>query len=203
VLAAVKLIEKLSDGTIYMMNIQSFIGKSNSETDRKRVYREKIEQEKKLLRESNMSQCDQDDGTNDGVILGYCPLETEIKLDKEKKLDIELEKDTIESESVGLLQSFEKETGLTGVLNLAALKRAVKIHGAEYVKKAMNSALERNKSTMVYINGILKNWAKEGYPKDGEDYGSGSTGKNNERFKPKVPKCLTEEQRRLAAERLI
>ena len=42
-----KLIEILDDGTIYMLEIQNFIGKSTTEADRKRRYRAKIEVEKK------------------------------------------------------------------------------------------------------------------------------------------------------------
>ena len=40
------LIEIVENGAIYMTNIQSFIGKSSTEADRKRIYREQIEQDK-------------------------------------------------------------------------------------------------------------------------------------------------------------
>ena len=40
------LIEVLDTGAIYMMDIQNFIGRSSTEADRKREYRERIEQEK-------------------------------------------------------------------------------------------------------------------------------------------------------------
>jgi predicted phage replisome organizer len=40
------LIEIIENGAIYMTNIQSYIGKSSTEADRKRVYREQIEQDK-------------------------------------------------------------------------------------------------------------------------------------------------------------
>ena len=42
-----KLIEILSDGTIYMLEIQNFIGESSTEADRKRNYRKRIEEERK------------------------------------------------------------------------------------------------------------------------------------------------------------
>jgi predicted phage replisome organizer len=41
-----ELIEVLDSGAIYMLDIQSFIGQSSSEADRKRVYRDKIKEEK-------------------------------------------------------------------------------------------------------------------------------------------------------------
>lgn len=60
------LIEVLKNGTIYMSDIQSLIGKSSTEADRKREYRKRIETEK-----GQMSQ--------------LCPLE--IETDKELELD--------------------------------------------------------------------------------------------------------------------
>lgn len=73
------LIEILDDGTIYMLNIQSYIGKSSTEADRKRNYRNKIDCEKAKL--GQMSQ----------------PMSQkrppEIEIEKEKELDIEIEKD--------------------------------------------------------------------------------------------------------------
>lgn len=58
------LIEVLKNGTIYMSDIQSLIGNSSTEADRKREYRKRIETEK-----GQMSQ--------------LCPLE----IDKELELD--------------------------------------------------------------------------------------------------------------------
>ena len=60
------LIEVLQNGTIYMSDIQSMIGKSSTEADRKREYRKRIELEK-------------------GQMSRQCPLEIE----KELELDIE------------------------------------------------------------------------------------------------------------------
>ena len=60
------LIEVLKNGTIYISDIQSLIGKSSTEADRKREYRKRIETEK-----GQMSQ--------------LCPLE--IEKDKELELD--------------------------------------------------------------------------------------------------------------------
>lgn len=43
-----KLIDVLDDGTIYMLEIQNFIGESSTEADRKRLYRMEIEEKKQL-----------------------------------------------------------------------------------------------------------------------------------------------------------
>lgn len=52
-----KLIEILENGTIYMLDIQNYIGLSSTEADRKREYRKKIEAEKmtNLLSSGQMS----------------------------------------------------------------------------------------------------------------------------------------------------
>jgi predicted phage replisome organizer len=81
------LIEKLSNGAIYMLDIQNFIGKSSTEADRKRNYRNIITDEKtKLLN---------DNGTNVGQMSRqmsdkYPP---EIEIEIEKEIDIEIEKE--------------------------------------------------------------------------------------------------------------
>jgi predicted phage replisome organizer len=227
-LASLKLIERLDDGTIYMLNIQSFIGKSNSEADRKRLYREKIEEQKLLL--GQMSDiCPTEDEAGIKADWDKCPeasgtfkdkhppeIEKEIELKTEKEIEIKTKRKSetyselatdkdinkIHSQSVNLLYNFEKETGLLGRLNLEDLKKVVRYHGVENVKTAINIALERDKATMIYIKGILKNWAKEGYPKEGEENGIRGTGKDtgagaNEfsGFKPREPRVLTEEER--------
>lgn len=43
------LIEILDSGAIYMLDIQNYIGKSSTDADRKRRYRERIERERKGL----------------------------------------------------------------------------------------------------------------------------------------------------------
>lgn len=43
---SVGLIEVLDNGAIYMLDIQNFIGKSTTEADRKRAYRDRIDRER-------------------------------------------------------------------------------------------------------------------------------------------------------------
>lgn len=62
----------------------------------------------------------------------------------------------------------EKLIGKIGVLDIGALNLAVNDHGKEYVKQAIDKAIECGKINMAYINGILKNWRREGYPCDDE-----------------------------------
>lgn len=67
------IIDLIDTGAIYMLDIQNFIGKSNTEADRKRAYRKRIEEEK-------------------GQMSLKCPLEIEkeIELEIEKELEIDI-----------------------------------------------------------------------------------------------------------------
>lgn len=164
VLYSMKLIEKLDDGTIYMTNIQNFIGKSSSEADRKRQYREEIEEEKKLTGQV-MDKCPTDDKT----ILDKHSREIEIEKDIEIELEKEREtekkdKSDIVPQTIYLLSYFKNLTGLQDGLNIIWLKEAVAVHGAENVRMAIENAVTMKSPNMKYINGILKNWANEGYP---------------------------------------
>ena len=74
------LIEILDNGAIYMLDIQNLIGKSSTESDRKREYRARIEAEKSKL-------------LSDGQMSGQCPLEIEIEIEKDIEKEIEIEKE--------------------------------------------------------------------------------------------------------------
>jgi predicted phage replisome organizer len=212
-LTSLGFIEKLEDGTIYMKHLKNFVGKSNSETDRKRIYRDKINEDRDILEQISPKYI-LEAGTGEGTFSEKCPPENRdksIEL-RAKSLDNrEIEtREKINSLSVSLLKDFEDKTGTIGSINLGAMKNAVELHGAENVQRAIDTALEKNKPTMTYINGILKNWAADGYPEEGEKNGNGSSVKNNEPasnefagFKPKEPRCLEEGEREALERELL
>lgn len=118
----------------------------------------------------------------------------------------------INTKCMELIKYSETITGIPNVLNLGALKLAIGVHGQQYVKMAIDIALKANKPNMTYIDGILKNWRREGYPTDKEVKKNGfrNIGKNNTAdknefagFKAKKPRSLTEEQRSIAEATLI
>ena len=76
------LIEILDNGAIFMLNIQNFIGKSSTEADRKREYRARIDQEKKLLMIGQMS----------GQMSGQNSPEIEREIEREIEKEIEPQK---------------------------------------------------------------------------------------------------------------
>jgi predicted phage replisome organizer len=74
---SLNLIEILDNGAIYINDIQNFIGKSSTEADRKRTYRHRINEDKKLL--GHLSEECQE--------INPPELELELELKKELKLD--------------------------------------------------------------------------------------------------------------------
>ena len=81
------LIEILNNGAIYINDIQNFIGKSSTEADRKRIYRKRIDEDKKYLR--HMSEKCPDKNPPE--------LELDLKLKLEKELKLENQKDNFKS----------------------------------------------------------------------------------------------------------
>ena len=123
----------------------------------------------------------------------------ELDLDKENEIKREIKSQRKEAEEVNalgykVLSYYEHVTGKIGVFNLQALCAAIKVHGEKNVRLAIDRALAVNKVSMTYVNGILNNWAKEGYPKekvvkDGGEFSG---------FKANEPEGLSEEERRRA-----
>ncbi|HFC9217174.1 TPA: phage replisome organizer N-terminal domain-containing protein [Enterococcus faecium] len=77
-----QLIDVLDNGAIYMSDIQSFIGKSSTEADRKREYRKKIEEAKRNL-------------ITGGQVSDKCPDKTtpELEIDIEKDIEKDIDKE--------------------------------------------------------------------------------------------------------------
>lgn len=133
--------------------------------------------------------------------------ENESKNKTQKKKESECNNDNSLNEScVRIVNYYESITGIVGTLNIGTLKLSIDMHGEKYVKLAIQKAIECGKTNITYINGILKNWKREGYPSEKEEVkdnggkrnNKGNTADKNEfaGFKPKKPKHLTEEQRK-------
>ena len=79
------LIEKLSNGAIYMLDIQNFIGRSSTEADRKRNYRNIITDEKAMLLNGGV--------TNVGQMSQQMSDKNPPEIEIEKEIEIEIEKE--------------------------------------------------------------------------------------------------------------
>lgn len=87
------LIEILSDGSIFMLDIQNFIGKSSTEAERKKEYMKKISDEKAKLQSGQMStKCPDNFETFSDKRPPEIEKEKEIDIEIDIKIDIKIEK---------------------------------------------------------------------------------------------------------------
>ena len=158
-----KLIEILSDGTIYMLEIQNVIGESSTEADRKRNYRKRIEEERKGKLES---------GQMSGQMSLECPdknpPEKEKKKEKKKERDLDIDKDidkdTINSISSTEVQQIINTWNSLGLQNIKFIKNntnrykmlnaRIKEYGIDTFLQAINNI--RNSSFLKGQNN--RNW---------------------------------------------
>ena len=153
------LIEVLDNGAIYMLDIQNFIGKSSTEADRKRLYRSKIEEEKKSL------------GQMSGQLIGQMsdktPPEIDIDIDIEKELEKEIdiytdkEKDDKyvgKSDLKTFKNLYEQNIGLINGITAEYLIELSETIDVNLFKRAIEIATDRGKCSLGYVKGIIKQW---------------------------------------------
>ena len=136
------LIEVLDNGAIYMLDIQNFIGSSNTEADRKREYRRKIALEKgqKLLGHSS----------------GH--------LSDEQAPEIEIEKDIDKNPVELIVEEYQSRIAPLDGTQFEILKEFITLDGmeAKVILKAIGLAADNGKRNFSYIRAILTNWKNDG-----------------------------------------
>ena len=165
-----ELIEVLDTGIIYMNDIQSFIGKSSTEADRKREQRKRVKAEK----EQNIKNTSDE---NMGHLSDICPpnvherIENRDKRIENRELQQEIDKN---QKGLSLLFEFWESNGF-GMLapktrqDLAYWVKDFQEIGAteqeaiELIQEALNLAINANARRYNYVNGILKNWEAKRY----------------------------------------
>lgn len=108
------LIEMLSNGAIYMMDIQNYIGASSTEADRIRAYRNEIKQKKdKLLSGENIELLDASTNVQDNSYkcTPEIEIELELELERKKELKKEQEIDTYTSDFEELWEMYPLKKG--------------------------------------------------------------------------------------------
>lgn len=146
------LIDVLDNGAIFMLDIESFIGKSNTEADRKRDYRRRIEKEKQKLLLGHLS----------GQMSDEHPPELEIEIEKEIEIDIEkdLEKNTLKI----IVDEYQSRISPIDGIQFEILKDFITLDGMEpdVILKAISLAADNGKRNFSYIRAILQNWKSDG-----------------------------------------
>lgn len=140
------LIEILDNGAIYILDIQNFIGQSSTEADRKRAYRNRIEEEKKGL------------GQMSGQLLGQMsdktPPEIEIEIEKELEKEIDIDKENLSK----FAKLYEANLGLINGVSAEWLQELCETIDYKLFKRAIEIATDRNKCSPGYVKGIVKQW---------------------------------------------
>lgn len=141
------LIDVLDNGAIFMLDIESFIGKSNTEADRKRDYRRRIEREKQKILLGHLS----------GQMSDEHPPELEIE--KEKEIEIDIEKDTLKI----IVDEYQSRISPIDGIQFETLKEFITLDGMEpdVVLKAISLAADNGKRNFSYIRAILQNWKND------------------------------------------
>lgn len=144
------LIDVLDNGAIFMLDIESFIGKSNTEADRKRDYRRRIEKEKQKLLTGHLS----------GQMSDEHPPELEIEKEKEIEIEKDLEKNTLKI----IVDEYQSRISPIDGIQFETLKEFITLDGMEpdVVLKAISLAADNGKRNFSYIKAILQNWKNDG-----------------------------------------
>ena len=164
-----KLIEILDDGTIFMLEIQNFIGQSSTEADRIRNYRKKIDDTKKVVQ----GKCTNVQQLNDKST-------PEIEKEIETEIEKELQQDNNSSSLKGnldIFKHFEKCGFIVTAILMEQISADIEVYNKQWLMDAATEAMNRGKiNNYKYVLGILQNWTSNGR---NESNGNGATSKNN------------------------
>jgi predicted phage replisome organizer len=141
------LIEILDNGAMYMLDIQNFIGKTSTEADRKRAYRERIEKEKVLI------------GQKSGQISDKSTPEIEI----EKEIDIEVDINNVQKKHTEKVSKKEIDDFFEKIWKLYPLKRGKGQVSDTQKKKLYNVGFEQLSIAVERYKDELKkdDWRKQ------------------------------------------
>lgn len=222
VLSKYKMIEILDDKKIRIINWekhQNVMGMEKVREQSKIRMRKKRERDKKKQEDgtidksnSSVTECNSyvTSTDSDVTVIDKNKRENKSK-DLESDIDINIDRDNIyeiNAEALKILSYYERVTGVVGIFNISSLKLLLAQHDSRYVRMAIDKALQVGKGNMKYINGILRNWKSEGYPKvecevNGKERDMLPTSIKSEEFKPQEPRRVNESQRKKTEKELI
>lgn len=163
------LVEVMDDGAIYMLQIQNFIGKSSTEAERKRRYRDKIKLEK-----SDNQAVLEDVGHLSTIGVGHLSGHSSTRdrdrdRDRDRKEIEEVEDRKISSATAdksdfNIFDYYQNRVGLLDGFQLQQIEAYQAIDGLEpdLIKIAIDKAADNSKRSFGYVNSILKSWAQNG-----------------------------------------
>lgn len=165
------LVEVMDDGAIYMLQIQNFIGKSSTEAERKKRYRDKIKLEKSdnqavledvghLSGHSSTRDRDRDRDRSRDIK----ELNLDIKTEVEEDTNRQMSSATADKSNFNIFEHYQERIGLLDGFQLQQLEGYQVIDGLEpeLIKIAIDKAADNSKRSFGYVNSILKSWAQNG-----------------------------------------
>ena len=165
------LVEVMDDGAIYMLQIQNFIGKSSTEAERKRRYRDKIKLEK-----SDNQAVLEDVGHLSTIGVGHLSGHSSTR-DRDRDRDRNRDRKEIEEvenrkissatadkSDFNIFDYYQNRIGLLDGFQLQQIEAYQTIDGLEpdLIKIAIDKAADNSKRSFGYVNSILKSWAQNG-----------------------------------------
>jgi len=150
-----KLIEILEDGTIYLLNIQNYIGESSTEADRIRKYRNTILENKQLLLEEN--------NINVQMYDKRTP-EIELEIEKELEIDLKIEKKTTKKGFDSIIHDYtNNEVLIKTILEFIKMRKAIKStltdFGLQKILIKLNSLTDdESKKVSILEQSIMNSW---------------------------------------------
>ena len=164
------LVEVMDDGAIYMLQIQNFIGKSSTEAERKRRYRDKI----KLGKSDNQAVLE-DVGHLSTIGVGHLSGHSSTRdrdrdRDRDRKEieeeveDRKISSATADKSDFNIFDYYQNRVGLLDGFQLQQIEAYQAIDGLEpdLIKIAIDKAADNSKRSFGYVNSILKSWAQNG-----------------------------------------
>ena len=167
------LVEVMDDGAIYMLQIQEYIGKSSTEAERKKRYRDRIKLEKREKNEAleNLGHLSTKES---GHLSGHSS--TRDRDRDRNKIDIKTEVEVEErngqmssataadKSNLNIFEYYQERIGLLDGFQLQKLEEYQVIDRLEpeLIKIAIDKAADNSKRSFGYVNSILKSWAQNG-----------------------------------------
>lgn len=196
-----ELIEVLDNGTIYMNDIELFIGKASTEAERKKRARMTIEAEKKLLIGQTSDKCPNENGQMSDKLPPENreqSLETRVKrtetINNIEEVVGQSVSPVTDIQFLKLKDFFSQSIREPKNTDLAKLNEALDFYEPALILEAIKTAKEMRGRSFAYVIGILDNWRKDDGVKTYADWQvkiCGSNAGSNSKNTREVPKIIT------------
>lgn len=196
-----ELIEVLDNGTIYMNDIELFIGKASTEAERKKRARMTIEAEKKLSIGQTSDKCPNENGQMSDKLPPENreqSLETRVKRTETINNKVEVVGQSVspvtDIQFLKIKDFFSQSIREPKNTDLTKLDEALDFYEPALIIEAIKTAKEMRGRSFAYVVGILDNWRKDDGVKTYADWQvkiNGSDATSTSKNSREVPQIIT------------